>query len=351
MRRSNTARQGRRRRRRRNAVLQTRSVARPRIQTRVAGDRHRMRERRHFAERRRRLRVVQQRPQRRVAAGRRARHARTCATRACSGAAAAAAAPARSPTRQRRSPRVRPSAWSCSARSRRVSSAASARACADRRISGEFAHTIPYGLMSPAQMFAMKVQRFMHDHGVEQSALRAISLASYAHAQNNPRAVMYGRPLDAATLRRLALDRRAVPSVRLLPGERRRGGDGAGAGRTREGLRPPAVLRAVGGRRAVTIAPRRPCTTRRTTRRRRSKRWRRACSTWRRCRPRDVDVLQSYENFTGGVLMSIVEHGFCAPDEVNEFFTDEQPARTERQAAAQHERRQPGRVLHARPRV
>jgi hypothetical protein len=38
-------------------------------------------------------------------------------------------------------------------------------------------------------------------------------------------------------------------------------------------------------------------------------------------KPSDVDVLQSYENFTGGVLMSIVEHGFCRPEEVNEFFT------------------------------
>jgi hypothetical protein len=37
--------------------------------------------------------------------------------------------------------------------------------------------------------------------------------------------------------------------------------------------------------------------------------------------PQDVDVLQAYENFTGGVLMAIVEHGFCQPDEVNEFFT------------------------------
>ena len=38
---------------------------------------------------------------------------------------------------------------------------------------------------------------------------------------------------------------------------------------------------------------------------------------------RDVDVLQSYENFTGGVLMSIVEHGFCAPDAVNDYFQTE----------------------------
>ncbi len=39
--------------------------------------------------------------------------------------------------------------------------------------------------------------------------------------------------------------------------------------------------------------------------------------------PGDVDVLQSYENFTGGVLMSLVEHGFCAPEACNEFFTPE----------------------------
>ena len=34
----------------------------------------------------------------------------------------------------------------------------------------------------------------------------------------------------------------------------------------------------------------------------------------------DVDVVQSYENFTGGVLMSLVEHGFFTPDEANDFL-------------------------------
>ncbi len=29
--------------------------------------------------------------------------------------------------------------------------------------------------------------------------------------------------------------------------------------------------------------------------------------------PADVDVAQLYDNFTGAVLMSIVEHGFCTP--------------------------------------
>jgi acetyl-CoA acetyltransferase len=36
---------------------------------------------------------------------------------------------------------------------------------------------------------------------------------------------------------------------------------------------------------------------------------------------KEVDVVQSYENFTGGVLMSLVEHGFFAPEEANEFLS------------------------------
>ena len=34
----------------------------------------------------------------------------------------------------------------------------------------------------------------------------------------------------------------------------------------------------------------------------------------------DVDVVQSYEHFTGGVVMSLVEHGFFAAEEANEFL-------------------------------
>src|SRR6185503_4232559 len=38
-------------------------------------------------------------------------------------------------------------------------------------------------------------------------------------------------------------------------------------------------------------------------------------------KPADVDVVQSYENFTGGVLMSLVEHGFFKAEEANDFLT------------------------------
>jgi acetyl-CoA acetyltransferase len=63
---------------------------------------------------------------------------------------------------------------------------------------GDDAFLFPYGVMSPAQRFAMKVTRFMHETGIKQEALRAISLACYHHAQNNPNAVMRGRTLDEA---------------------------------------------------------------------------------------------------------------------------------------------------------
>lgn len=189
-------------------------------------------------------------------------------------------------------------------------------------IAGDMAHTIPYGLMSPAQMFAMKVVRFMHDHGVEQPALRAISLAAYHHAQNNPRAVMYGRPLDEETydnsrwivepfhLYDCCLENDGAAAMVLVSAERAKD----------LSSKPCYLLGAMGGShyRAGASVHNTPDY---------------ATSTFKTLAPRlyamagvsaaDVNVLQSYENFTGGVLMSIVEHGFCEPDECNDFFTKE----------------------------
>jgi acetyl-CoA acetyltransferase len=189
-------------------------------------------------------------------------------------------------------------------------------------ISGVGAHTIPYGLMSAAQQFAMKVNRFLHDHGIDREAQRAISLASYHHAQANPRAVMHGRPLDQATYDE---SRWIVEPFRLFDCCQENDGAAAmlvvSAERAKDFPHPPCyVLGAVSGshHRAgapvhntplyasssfTTVAPR--------------------LYDMARIGPADVDVLQSYENFTGGVLMSIVEFGFCTPEEVNEFFVAE----------------------------
>src|SRR5271167_2645056 len=57
------------------------------------------------------------------------------------------------------------------------------------------AYSAPYGLLAPAHWIALRTRRFMHEHKIKQDALAAIAMASYHHAQFNPRAVMYGRPL------------------------------------------------------------------------------------------------------------------------------------------------------------
>jgi acetyl-CoA acetyltransferase len=186
--------------------------------------------------------------------------------------------------------------------------------------SGEAALTFPYGLISPAQRFAMRVMRFMHDHGIEASAQRAIALASYHHAQNNPRAVMHGRPL---TPEAYDASRWIVEPFRLFDCCMENDGAAAlvlvSAERARDMRQRPAYLLGVAqgseyrnaarGHNAptyasssfTTVAPH--------------------LYAMAGVTPKDVSVVQSYENFTGGVLMSLVEHDFFTAEEANAFLT------------------------------
>jgi len=189
-------------------------------------------------------------------------------------------------------------------------------------VSGEAALTFPYGLISPAQRFAMRVMRFMHDHGVRQEAQRAIALASYHHAQANPRAIMHGRPL---TPEAYDASRWIVEPFRLFDCCMENDGAAAlvlvTAERARDLRHPPAYLLGVAqgseyrnaarGHNAPTYASSSFTTV--------------APHLWEMAGlgPKDVHVVQSYENFTGGVLMSLVEHGFFAPEEANDFLTPE----------------------------
>jgi acetyl-CoA acetyltransferase len=186
--------------------------------------------------------------------------------------------------------------------------------------SGEGALTFPYGLMSPAQRFAMRVMRFMHEHAIRPEAQRAIALASYHHAQNNPRAVMHGRPLTAEAYDE---SRWIVEPFRLFDCCLENDGAAAlvlvSAERARDLRQRPAYLLGVAqgseyrnaarGHNAptyasasfTTVAPR--------------------LYAMAGLAPGDVSVVQSYENFTGGVLMSLIEHGFFTAEAANEFLT------------------------------
>ncbi len=174
--------------------------------------------------------------------------------------------------------------------------------------------------MSPAQMFAMRTTRLMHEHGIERSTMRAIAMAAYHHAQNNPRAVMYGRPLDEAKydasrwitepfkLFDCCLENDGAAAMMLVPADRAKdlkqtpcyllgaaqGGEyRSGAGSHNNPDYATSSFK--------TLAPR--------------------LFEMAGVGPKDVDVVQSYENFTGGVVMSLIEHGFCNYEEANEFIS------------------------------
>ena len=184
---------------------------------------------------------------------------------------------------------------------------------------GEAALNAPYGVMSPAQRYAMRAMRFLHENRIAPSAQRAIALASYHHAQANPRAVMHGRPLTAEAY---DASRWIVEPFRLYDCCMENDGAAAvvvvSAERARDLHPRPAYLLGVAqgsehrnaarGHNApryatssfTTVAPQ--------------------LYDMAGVAPADIDVVQSYENFTGGVLMSLVEHGFFTAEEANEFL-------------------------------
>ncbi len=184
----------------------------------------------------------------------------------------------------------------------------------------EFAHIAPYGVFTPAQLYSLKINKFLIDNGISPAPMRNIALASYQHAQNNPKAVMYKRPLteemyddarpivDPLKLYDCCLETDGAAALILVAAERKD-----------EFKQPPCYLLAASsgmeGRAAASIlnAPDFASANFKPVAKRLFEK--------AQITPSDIDVIQSYENFTGGVLMSLIEHGLCPADEAEAFFT------------------------------
>ena len=181
----------------------------------------------------------------------------------------------------------------------------------------------PFGMFSPPIMIAPLVQRYIHEFGAKTEHFGEVALVCRDNAQRNPRAVMRGRPLtmddylhsrmiasplrlhdccqenDGAcalivTTQERARDLRKKP-IRILAAAQ--GGNpgwndgalgshnmpldeyGAGNGKT--------LAKDLFGRAGLT--------------------------------PQDVDVLQIYDHFTGLVLMTLENFGFCGRGEAGPF--------------------------------
>ncbi|MFN0090590.1 MAG: thiolase C-terminal domain-containing protein [Acidimicrobiales bacterium] len=191
-----------------------------------------------------------------------------------------------------------------------------------KAVRGAPAYTLPYGLMSPAQVFAMRATRLFHEHKVSPDTQKAVALAAYHHAQQNPRAVMHGRELtpegydearwivEPYRLYDCCLENDGAAAIIVTSAERARD------------IRPnPAYIlgAAIGGphRSGATVHNQPDYAT---------------ASFWPVAKrlyamagvgPADVQVVNSYENFTGGVVMSLIEHGLCTYENANEVLTYE----------------------------
>ena len=187
------------------------------------------------------------------------------------------------------------------------------------RATGQAAYTAPFGVMTAGQnLAAMQARRHMHEFGTKQEHFGAISLASYKHAQRNPRAIMYGRPL---TMETYLNSRWIAEPLHLFDCCLENDGAAAAvltsAERAQDLKQRPVYLMAAAqgnGYRYGAGAHNRPnyVTTNHDVV---------APRLWRMAGigPKDVDVAQFYENFTPLVLMSIEDYGFCKKGEGGPF--------------------------------
>lgn len=174
------------------------------------------------------------------------------------------------------------------------------------------AFTAPFGLMTPAQIYALEARRHMHLYGTTSVQMGLVAVCCYANAQLNPRAVMHGHPL---TLEQHQASRMISDPYRLFDCCQESDGACAVVVTSREQARDapgPAAL--------IAGAAQGMC---------------RGDGIWRTNRseelwtsagmadvahevyaaagvsPDEIDVVQIYENFTGQVIMALEDFGFC----------------------------------------
>lgn len=187
------------------------------------------------------------------------------------------------------------------------------------RVGGDAAFTAPWGLLSAPHTFAMRVRRHMDLYGTTSRQMGMVAVACYQHAQRNPRAVMYGRPItiedhqnsriivEPFHLYDCCLETDGATAVILTSAERARDLK----------QRPVYIMSAAQGNpyRGPAAALNDPDIA--------TAKYQEvvARDLYARAgiRPEDVDVVQIYDHFTGMVIMALEEHGFSKRGEGGPF--------------------------------
>jgi acetyl-CoA acetyltransferase len=185
-------------------------------------------------------------------------------------------------------------------------------------------HLLAAGVVSPAQVCAIRANRMYQHHGVPRECAEALVRASYFHGQRNPDAVAFGQELDLDAMRHSRL---IAEPFRLFDCSRENDGAGAlllvSAERARDLKRKPVYLlgSANGAEKGwgdllenddealYPTAGFRPIA--------------RRLYEDTGLSPADIDVVQLYENFSAQGVASLIDHGFCNYENVAEIVTFE----------------------------
>lgn len=185
-------------------------------------------------------------------------------------------------------------------------------------------HLLAAGVVSPAQVCAIRANRMYEHHGVPRACAEALVRASYFHGQRNPEAVAYGKELDLEAMRQ---SRWIAEPFRLFDCSRENDGAGAllmvSAEKARDlKCRPVYLLGSANGAEKgwgdllenddealYPTAGFRPIA--------------RRLYADTGLAPGDIDVVQLYENFSAQGVASLIDHGFCTYESAGEVITYE----------------------------
>ena len=179
----------------------------------------------------------------------------------------------------------------------------------------------PYGSLLPAQFFAQAAQRHMYKYGTTSEHFGHIAVASRKHANLNPQAIMYGRPMS---LEDHQSSRLISTPFHLFDCSLESDGAGAivitGADRARDLAKTPVLIAGVGeghGNPPTSITQKDDMTFIEGVHTAGQRAFSMAGMG-----PDDIDCAQLLDPFTWFVLGSLEALGFCAVGEGGPFVED-----------------------------
>ncbi len=182
----------------------------------------------------------------------------------------------------------------------------------------------PFGLMSPAQMFALIIQRHMYEYGTKPEHLGTVGVTFREHARRNPKALMqapltledyFASRIIAAPLRLFdcCQENDGAGAVIVVSAERARdlkqrpiyimAGSQGGHGRWGESIteqQMPDEIYATAGHTEVA----------------------RNLFRMAGVGPEDIDVAELYDHFSGLVLLQLEDYCFCGRGESGPFVAE-----------------------------